>query len=88
MDYTVELELDLDSIVPGVAGPKRPQDRINLAELKRAFQALFEKPVAEGGYGKKSGDLVAAGRRAHQWLEPPSHTARAAFYRYADESSS
>ncbi len=58
VDYTVELELDLASIVPGVAGPKRPQDRINLPELKRAFQALFEKPVTEGGYGKKTGDLA------------------------------
>ena len=57
MDYTVELELDLASIVPGVAGPKRPQDRINLPELKQTFEALFEKPLSEGGYGKKSGDL-------------------------------
>ena len=57
VDYTVELELDLGSIVPGVAGPKRPQDRINLPELKQTFEALFEKPLSEGGYGKKSGDL-------------------------------
>ena len=58
VDYTVELELDLGSIVPGVAGPKRPQDRINLPELKKTFEALFEKPVTEGGYGKKTGDLL------------------------------
>jgi aconitate hydratase len=58
VDYTVELELDLNSIVPGVAGPKRPQDRINLPELKRTFEALLEKPLAEGGYGKKSGDRL------------------------------
>ena len=45
VDYTVELELDLDTIVPGVAGPKRPQDRINLPELKQTFEALFEKPA-------------------------------------------
>ena len=57
VDYTVELELDLGSIVPGVAGPKRPQDRINLPELKQTFEALFMKPLAEGGYGKQSGDL-------------------------------
>ncbi len=37
IDYTVELELDLDSIVPAVAGPKRPQDRIPLSSLKNAF---------------------------------------------------
>ena len=57
VDYTVELELDLGSIVPGVAGPKRPQDRINLPELKKTFESLFEKPLTEGGYGKKTGDL-------------------------------
>jgi aconitate hydratase len=57
VDYTVELELDLDTIVPGVAGPKRPQDRINLPELKQTFEALLEKPLAEGGYGKKTGDV-------------------------------
>ena len=58
VDYTVELELALDAIVPGVAGPKRPQDRINLAELKQTFEALLEKPLTEGGYGKKTGDLL------------------------------
>ena len=58
IDYTVDLELDLATVVPGVAGPKRPQDRIDLPELKKTFEALFEKPVAEGGYGKTAGDLV------------------------------
>jgi aconitate hydratase len=57
VDYSVELELDLGSIVPGVAGPKRPQDRINLPELKQTFEALFKKPLTEGGYGKSSNDL-------------------------------
>ena len=52
VDYTIELELDLDTIVPGVAGPKRPQDRINLPELKSTFSGLLLKPVAEGGFGK------------------------------------
>jgi aconitate hydratase len=58
VDYSVELELNLDTIVPGVAGPKRPQDRINLPELKQTFEAVFEKPLKEGGYGKKTGDLA------------------------------
>src|SRR4029077_10553798 len=57
-DYTVELELDLGSIVPGVAGPKRPQDRINLPELKQTFEALLEQPLTDGGYGKRTGDLL------------------------------
>jgi aconitate hydratase A / 2-methylisocitrate dehydratase len=58
VDYTVELELDLGTIVPAVAGPKRPQDRINLPELRKTFEALFEKPLTEGGYGKKADDLL------------------------------
>jgi aconitate hydratase len=51
VDYTKVLELDLSSIVPSVAGPKRPQDRIDVPDLKGAFNSLLEKPVAEGGYG-------------------------------------
>ncbi len=58
VDYTVEIDLDLDSIVPGVAGPKRPQDRINLPELKSTFEGLIEKSVADGGYGKSAADLA------------------------------
>ena len=57
VDYTVELELDLGTIVPGVAGPKRPQDRINLDDLKATFGGLIEKPLTEGGYGKSAADL-------------------------------
>src|SRR6202022_1062497 len=45
VDFTVELELDLGGIVPGVAGPKWPQDRINLPELKQTFEALLQKPL-------------------------------------------
>lgn len=40
IDYSAELELDLSSIVPAVAGPKRPQDRIPLSELKESFASL------------------------------------------------
>lgn len=55
IDYSVDLELDLASVQPGVAGPKRPQDRINLPDLKQAFTTLLEKPVADGGYNKPAG---------------------------------
>ena len=56
-DYTRIIEIDLGSISPSVAGPKRPQDRIELSGLGKAFSALIEKPQAEGGYGK-SGDTL------------------------------
>ena len=56
-DYSVVLDLELESIVPSVAGPKRPQDRIELSALKAQFNELMVKPVSEGGYGKTEADL-------------------------------
>ncbi len=52
IDYTKVLTLDLGSIKPSVAGPKRPQDRIELANLKRTFTDLFSKPVADNGFSQ------------------------------------
>src|SRR5256712_1617127 len=57
IDYSVDLDLDLADVQPSVAGPKRPQDRINLPELGRTFRELLEKPVRDGGYGKQNVDL-------------------------------
>lgn len=54
VDYSQELELDLGSIVPSVAGPRRPQDRINLNALKETFAGLIQKSVPEGGFGKSA----------------------------------
>lgn len=51
-DYSQVLELDLADVVPAVAGPKRPQDRIELGSLKGRFAELLSKPLTEGGYGK------------------------------------
>ena len=56
-DYSVVYDLDLGSITPSVAGPKRPQDRIDLPKLKDQFTELMLKPAAEGGYGKTEDDL-------------------------------
>ena len=55
--YSVDIDLDLATVQPGVAGPKRPQDRINLPDLKSAFSNLLTKAVSEGGYGKAASDL-------------------------------
>jgi aconitate hydratase A / 2-methylisocitrate dehydratase len=57
IDYSVDIDLDLADVQPSVAGPKRPQDRINLPDLGKTFRELLEKPVHEGGYGKKHVDL-------------------------------
>ena len=58
IDYTKVLSLDLDSIKPSVAGPKRPQDRIELPNLKSKFTELFSQPVADNGFAKKPDDLA------------------------------
>ena len=58
IDYSVDLDLDLSTVVPGVAGPKRPQDHINLPDLKSTFTGLFTKSLTDGGYGKTSADLA------------------------------
>ncbi len=50
-DYTDLLELDLSTIVPSVAGPKRPQDRIDVPALGEKFNSLFTAPASEGGFG-------------------------------------
>lgn len=55
--YSTLLELDLADVQPGIAGPKRPQDRINLSEVKSKFIDLFQKPVKENGYNKPSDEL-------------------------------
>ena len=57
IEYSAELELDLGTVVPSVAGPKRPQDRIELQDLKGEFESAFTKPVTENGFGKSREEL-------------------------------
>src|SRR5258706_9944281 len=57
IDYSQELELDLSSIKPSLAGPKRPQDRIDLDKVSATFGKLFTTSPKENGFGKKPEDL-------------------------------
>jgi aconitate hydratase len=57
-DYSAVLELDLSQIRPSVAGPKRPQDRIELPALKDTFLNLLQKPVTENGYNKPPEEIT------------------------------
>ncbi len=56
-EFTDTLELDLDSVVPSLAGPKRPQDRVALSEMKENFKKALTAPVKERGY-ELSGDAL------------------------------
>ena len=51
IDYSTDLELDIGTVVPCVSGPKRPQDRIEVPNLKERFNQLMDMPIAEGGFG-------------------------------------
>ncbi|MEQ1519188.1 MAG: aconitate hydratase AcnA, partial [Usitatibacteraceae bacterium] len=57
-DYSTTLSLDLSTIKTSLAGPKRPQDRIELGSMKSQFTSLFSKPPAENGFSKAAGDLA------------------------------
>lgn len=57
ISYTRVLTLDLDTIVPSVAGPKRPQDRITLPNLAQEFNTLFSRTIAENGFNQAAEDL-------------------------------
>ncbi|MCC6824261.1 MAG: aconitate hydratase [Acidobacteria bacterium] len=57
VDYSSVVELDLSTIVPAVAGPRRPQDRIELPNLEAKFEELFAKPITDGGFGKDEDHL-------------------------------
>ncbi|WP_423394841.1 aconitate hydratase AcnA [Burkholderia sp. LMG 21824] len=58
IDYTKTVTLDLATVAPSLAGPKRPQDRIEIGNVKSTFTDLFSKPVAENGFAKKADDLA------------------------------
>ena len=49
-EFTDTLELDLASVVPSLAGPKRPQDRVALSDMKSVFESALIAPVKERGY--------------------------------------
>ena len=57
IDYSQDLALDLATVQPSVAGPKRPQDRIELPKLRDEFVSAFSKPVAENGFAKPASEL-------------------------------
>ncbi|MDR0480278.1 MAG: aconitate hydratase AcnA, partial [Gallionellaceae bacterium] len=57
IDYSSVVELDLNSIEPSLAGPKRPQDRVPLSQMKTSFDTLFSKPVAENGFNQPAENL-------------------------------
>ncbi|MEP7328524.1 MAG: aconitate hydratase AcnA, partial [Betaproteobacteria bacterium] len=57
IDYTKTLQLDLNTITPSMAGPKRPQDRIELPQMKAKFTELYSAPIAANGFAKPADEM-------------------------------
>ncbi|MCC7335995.1 MAG: aconitate hydratase AcnA [Pirellulaceae bacterium] len=57
LEYSQTLQFDLGSVVPSLAGPKRPQDRVALSDMKQSFQASLVAPVANRGFGLDAKEL-------------------------------
>ena len=58
IDYSQVIELDLSTVVPSLAGPKRPQDRITLTDVAAKFGELFSAPVADNGFNQPADKLA------------------------------
>jgi aconitate hydratase len=55
--FTDTLELDLSSVEPSLAGPKRPHDRVPLSQMKESFAKALTAPIKERGFGLGAADL-------------------------------
>lgn len=56
-EYTDTLKLDLSTVTPSLAGPKRPQDRIELRDMQKKFQEVTQTPIEQGGLGLSEDDM-------------------------------
>ena len=57
IDYSQLITLDLGEVSPSVAGPKRPQDRIELGQLSVRFAELFSQPMSDNGFNRPAAEL-------------------------------
>ena len=58
--FTDTVSFDLSTVVPTLAGPKRPQDRVSLSQVKATFGKALGAPVKDRGFGLAEGDRTAA----------------------------
>jgi len=58
IDFSQRVTLDLGTVAPSLAGPKRPQDRIEIGDVASRFSRLFSAPVADNGFGQKAERLA------------------------------
>ena len=58
IDYSQIVKLDLSKVVPSLAGPKRPQDRIEITHLAKKFSQLFSASIADNGFNQPAAKLA------------------------------
>ncbi|MFM9115721.1 MAG: aconitate hydratase, partial [Planctomycetota bacterium] len=61
LNYTQVVRLDLSTIVPSLAGPKRPQDRVPLTEVKKSFRTALREPVNKRGFALDDAAVARTG---------------------------
>ncbi len=64
IDYSTVLKLDLGTVVPSLAGPKRPQDRIEIGKVASTFADLYSKPAAQNGFNLTADSLNTVHKNA------------------------
>lgn len=73
IDYTKELHLDLATVHPCIAGPKRPQDRIELQSVKELFRKQLKTSVEDGGYGVDNPHMSVCLHAKGAFADEPAH---------------
>jgi aconitate hydratase len=63
--FSDTIELDLGTVVPSLAGPKRPQDRVELTNMKEAFNSIIRTPIDKGGYGLSEEKIAQSAEVKH-----------------------
>ncbi len=74
IDFSKTVELDLSSITPCISGPKRPQDRIDLCDVKNSFKKILAAPIEAGGYGKPSSKKIFVHSEGNFHIQEPHIT--------------
>ena len=67
VNYSDVLEIDLAEIEPSIAGPKRPQDRIALSDVKQTFAELLTQPITDDGFGVTAEQLARAEKKRDEY---------------------
>ena len=73
IDYSQVVTLELGDVTPSLAGPKRPQDRIELGNVAAQFASLFSQPIASNGFNQPADVLATRHLLAHTGSDQQPH---------------